>query len=189
MKVQLSRLAILVIACLFYTSCTLIKSIAPDDEAPVKKTENRYYNYIEAHLCLKKGNLDKAIYYLNKTIESDPEDLYLQKELAILYLLQKNNLKALNIVNNIIDKNPDDIEALIMYGRIKQSLKQIDDAKEAYKKVIANDPSQEKIYLILGDIYMEEGDLGKALNIYKQLVNKYPYNSTTWSTPYRVVVP
>ena len=174
MKSQLLRVFILFIAFLFYQGCTLIKSIAPDDELPVKKTENRYYNYIEAHLNLKKNNLDKAIYHLNKTIEEDPENLYLQRELAILYLMQKDNLKALNIVKNIIDKNPGDIEALIMYGRIKQSLKQIDDAKEAYEKVIANDPAQEKIYLILGDIYMEEGDLGKALKIYKQLVNKYP---------------
>ncbi len=174
MKSQLLRLSILFIALLFYPGCTLIESIAPDDEPPVKKTENRYYNYIEAHLHLKKNNLDKAIYHLNKTIKDDPENLYLQRELAILYLLQKDNLKALNIVENIIEKNPDDIDSLIMYGRIKQSLKQIDDAKEAYEKVIANDPAQEKIYLILGDIYMEEGDLGKALKIYKQLVNKCP---------------
>jgi tetratricopeptide (TPR) repeat protein len=174
MKSQLLRVSILFIAFLFYPGCTLIKSIAPDDELPVKKTENRYYNYIEAHLHIKKNNLDKAIYYLTKTIKDDPENLYLQRELAIFYLMQKNNLKALNIVKNIIAKNPRDIDSLIMYGRIKQNLKQIDDAKEAYEKVIANDPAQEKIYLILGDIYMEEGDLGKALKVYKQLVDKYP---------------
>jgi tetratricopeptide (TPR) repeat protein len=174
MNSHLLRLSILFIALLFYPGCTLIESIAQNDELPVKKTENRYYNYIEAHLHLKKNNLDKAIYHLNKTIEEDPENLYLQRELAILYLMQKDNLKALNIVKNIIDKNQGDIEALIMYGRIKQSLKQIDDAKEAYEKVIANDPAQEKIYLILGDIYMEEDDFGKALKIYKKLVNQYP---------------
>jgi tetratricopeptide (TPR) repeat protein len=174
MKSKLFRVSILFIAFLFYPACTLIKSIAPGDEVPVKKTENRYYNYIEAHLNIKKNNLDKAIYYLTKTIKDDPENLYLQRELAIFYLMQKDNLKALKIVKNIIDKNPGDIEALIMYGRIKQSLEQIDDAKEAYEKVIANDPAQKKIYLILGGIYMEEGDLVKALKIYKQLVDKYP---------------
>jgi len=174
MKSQLLRLSILFIALLFYPGCNLIKSIAPGDEAPVKKTENRYYNYIEAYLHIKKNNLDKAIYYLTKTIKDDRENLYLQRELAIFYLMQKDNLNALNIVENIIDKNPDDIEALIMYGRIKQSLEQIDDAKQAYEKVIASDPAQEKVYLLLGGIYMEEGDLVKALKIYKQLVDKYP---------------
>ncbi len=174
MKSQLLRLSILFIALLFYPGCNLIKSIAPGDEVPVKKTENRYYNYIEAYLHIKKNNLDKAIYYLTKTIKDDRENLYLQRELAIFYLMQKDNLNALNIVENIIDKNPDDIEALIMYGRIKQSLEQIDDAKQAYEKVIASDPAQEKVYLLLGGIYMEEGDLVKALKIYKQLVDKYP---------------
>ena len=176
MNVKLSRLASLFVVFLFYPGCTLIKSVAPDYEQPVYqlKTESRYYYYIEAQLHINKNNLDKAIYYLNKTIECDPENLYLQKELAILYLLQKNNLKALNIVKNIIDKNPKDIDSLIIYGRIKQDLKQIDAAKEAYENVIAFDPSQKKIYLILGDIYMEEGKDGKALKIYKQLVNKFP---------------
>ncbi|MBU4208906.1 MAG: tetratricopeptide repeat protein [Proteobacteria bacterium] len=175
MKSRLLQLSIfLFIAFLFYPGCNLIKSIAPDDELPVKKTENRYYNYIEAYLNIKKNNLDKAIYHLNKTIKDDPENLYLQRELALLYLLQKDSLTALNIVENIIDKNPRDIDSLIMYGRIKQSLKQIDDAKEAYENVIAFDPSQKEIYLVLGDIYMAEGKLGKALKIYKQLVNKYP---------------
>lgn len=175
MKSRLLQLSIfLFIAFLFYPGCNLIKSIAPDDELPVKKTENRYYNYIEAYLNIKKNNLDKAIYHLNKTIKDDPENLYLQRELALLYLLQKDSLTALNIVENIIDKNPRDIDSLIMYGRIKQSLKQIDDAKEAYENVIAFDPSQKEIYLVLGDIYMAEGKLGKVLKIYKQLVNKYP---------------
>ncbi|MCK5508522.1 MAG: hypothetical protein KAI50_08380, partial [Desulfobacterales bacterium] len=97
MKSQLLRISVLVIVCLFYTgsSCTLYnKIIIPDNKLPVKKTENRYYNYIEAFLHLKKNNLDKTIYYLNKTIEDDPENLYLQKELAILYVMQKNNLRA-----------------------------------------------------------------------------------------------
>ncbi len=177
MKSPLSKISILFIVCLFYasSSCTLYnRIITPDNELPVKKTENRYYNYIEAFLHLKKNNLDKTIYYLNKTIKDDPENSYLQKELALLYVMQKNNLRALSLVKNIIVRNPEDIDALIMYGRINQSLKQIDDAKETYKKIIALDPSQKNIYLILGNIYMAEGKVGKALKIYKQLVNKYP---------------
>ena len=140
----------------------------------INEFENQYYYFTEAQLYRKKGNLDKAIQYMQKAVDKAPESSYLQKELALLYLQQKNNLKALNIIEQILKKDPGYVPALIIYGRINQSLKHIDDAKKAYEKVIAIDPRQQNIYLVLGRIYMEESDLNRALKIYEQLVQTFP---------------
>ena len=135
--------------------------------------ENQYYYFTEAQFYRKKGSLDKAIYYMQKAVDKDPDSLYLQKELALLYLHEKNNLKALSIIEQILKKDPGYIPALIISGRINQRLKHIDDAKKAYEKVIAIDPRQQNIYLVLGRIYMEESDLNRALKIYEQLVQTF----------------
>jgi tetratricopeptide (TPR) repeat protein len=140
----------------------------------INEVENQYYYFTEAQLYRKKGNLDKAIHYMQKAVDKAPESSYLQKELALLYLQQKNNLKALNIIEQILETDPGYIPALIIYGRINQSLKHIDDAKKAYEKVIAIDPRQQNVYLVLGRIYMEESDLNRALKIYEQLVKTFP---------------
>ena len=140
----------------------------------IYESENQYYYFTEAQFYRKKGNLDKAIYYMQKAVDKDPESSYLQNELALLYLHEKNNLKALSIVEQILKKDPGYIPALIISGRINQRLKHIDDAQKAYEKVIAIDPRQQNIYLVLGRIYMEESDLNRALKIYEQLVQTFP---------------
>ncbi len=49
-----------------------------------------------------------------------------------------------------------------MFGSIKQKQELYDDAKNAFEKVIASDPEQEKIYLLLGGIYLDENDFDSA---------------------------
>ncbi|MFO7972452.1 MAG: tetratricopeptide repeat protein, partial [Desulfobacterales bacterium] len=136
--------------------------------------ESRYYYFTEAQLQRKTGNYDKAIQYLNKAIETDPESVYLRLELATLYILIKENQRALNIVEEVIEKEPENINALIMYGKLKQELNQLDDAEAVYEKIIAMDPKQENIYLLLGGLYIQEEKLNRALKIYNQLIQNFP---------------
>ena len=67
------------------------------------------------------------------------------------------------------------MEALIFYGNINQNLKQFDKAKQAYTKVIETDPrKEERVYLLLGGIQLDEGDLDKAFDTYQRLVENFP---------------
>ncbi|WP_207679651.1 tetratricopeptide repeat protein [Desulfonema magnum] len=159
--------------------------VAPADadivEQPDEKTvayfnpTEQYYYYIEAQLQRKRGHTDKAIYYLKKTIENDPESLYLQRELANLYLRKNDKQSALKLVEKMIGKEPaGSVESLIIYGRLKQELKQTDGAKKAYEKVLADDPKQKEIYLLLGGLYFDEDDLTRAFQVYERLIQNFP---------------
>jgi tetratricopeptide (TPR) repeat protein len=170
-------MAIGIMVTLLFTGCAVdLKTGKPINESPNTdySAENRYYHFTEAQLHRKKGNLDKAIFHLNEALKEDPESLYLQKEIAILYLENKESLKALNTVEQILKREPENLDGLIMYGRIKQSLKQLEDAKEAYEKVIALDATRQNIYLLLGGIYMDENDLARAFEVYQKLVKHFP---------------
>ena len=136
MKATFMKLAILFVVIFFFTGCAAQKKPVPAKyEKPVVSPEpgNRYYYFTEAQLQKKKGNLDNAIQYLRKSIEIDPESSYLLKELATLYLMEKDTGKALQAVEKILEDNEQDIGALIIYGRIKQSLKHFDDAKNHFQ--------------------------------------------------------
>jgi len=171
LKVTLSVVILFFSGCVPMTKTTPIVEKKPDVSY---RSDGRYYYYTEAQIQKKKGNLDKAVEYLKKTMEYDAGSSYLLKELVILYLRQKDNEKALGVVENMLEQDPDNVEALIIYGRIKQDLKQFDDAKKAYEKILAIDPRQNNIYLLLGGLYVEEGNLARASQIYKQLVKYFP---------------
>ena len=188
MKDFFFRLGIYLMVILFCSGCALKKNISPslpvdriDDTAGKPpaffKDKNKYYYFLEAQLQGKSGNIDEAISFLMKAIEKDPDSQYLQRELGILYLRQKNYAKGLSILKRVIEENPEDVETLIMYGRINHDLGQIDEAQKAYKKIIAIDPidpERQNIHLLSGSIYMEEGDLISAFQVYEHLVHNFP---------------
>ena len=178
MRTIFLKLTIFFMVILFFASCAskpkvnhITNVTAPGEEF---KTESSYYYFTEAQLYEKKGNLDRSVLLLKQAIALDSDSVYLQKELADLYLLQKDNQNALRVVEEILKKHPEDIGALIAYGKIKQSLQQLDEAKAAYQQVITKAPDQKNIYLLLGSIYMQENDLSAALQLYQKLIEKSP---------------
>ena len=111
MKVSSLNLAIVIMVILFLSGCApdRNKTLRLDERQTGRamdgvEPESSYYYFTEAQLNRNKGDLDKAIQYLNKAIQQDPESSYLQLELAILYLQQKDNTSALNIVEKVIKK-------------------------------------------------------------------------------------
>ncbi len=133
MKTFFSTLTLFGRIILFFTVCYVKKTTpstsgsAPHEEPPehpafYQKSESSYYYFTEAQMQKNRGNLEKAIHFLEKAIEIDPASSFLKRELAFIYLQQKKNAKALKTVKEIIDGDPNNIEALIMYGKIKNHL-------------------------------------------------------------------
>ncbi|MCK7515933.1 MAG: tetratricopeptide repeat protein [Desulfobacterales bacterium] len=70
-----------------------------------------------------------------KAMEADPDSAYLQRELATIYLQNKEEDKALEVLDELLAKHPDDVKGLILYGGIQQLRKQNDAAtQDATKK-------------------------------------------------------
>jgi tetratricopeptide (TPR) repeat protein len=147
----------------------------------IERPENRYYYFTEAEIQIKKGNLAKAIELLKKAIEMDPDSLYLKRELATVYLRNKDDENAINVLEGIINEHPTDVRSLIIYGGIKQVHKDTPAAIDAYEKVIAEDPKQKKVYALqkkvyalLGGLYIEAGKLDQAKRVFDQMIENFP---------------
>jgi predicted Zn-dependent protease len=138
------------------------------------RSENAYFYYTEAQLAQQNGDREKAVHLLRKAVELDPTSVYLKRELAVEYIHQKDLQNALAVVEEILKSHPDDVETLIVYGRIKQGQNQLDQAGQAYEKVIALDKNQQEIYLLLGGIYLQKEQYDDALRIFKELVHNFP---------------
>ena len=104
----------------------------------------------------------------------DPQSAYLKRELAGFWLLKKDTASALTLLDEVLATHPDDIESLILAGRIHQNLDQPKAATEAYSRVIALDPSRQNIYLQLGGMYMDQELWPQAKQVYEQLVKNFP---------------
>ncbi len=147
----------------------------PETSRPLyEKPENEYFYFLATQRERRSGHNDQAIVWLKKAIEIDPDSSYLRRELATIFLQNKEEGKALEVLEELLAKHPDDTKGLILYGGIQQIRKQIDTAIRVYEKVIDIDPSQEKIYSLLGGLYLERNQLDDAQRVLEKLVEKFP---------------
>jgi tetratricopeptide (TPR) repeat protein len=181
MKNNLSIISLCLAAAIWLAGCALYDKPAKPSSADEKhghgdtsQADNRYYHFMAAQILQKRGDLDAALAHLKQAIQADPHSAYLQMELAILYIQKKENAKALGILGKIVERHPENVNALILLGKLSQSLDKDEAAKAAYEKVLAIDPKQEEVYLILGGMYLQEDQLERALKTYRQLLKNFP---------------
>ncbi|MFZ0243242.1 MAG: tetratricopeptide repeat protein [Desulfobacterales bacterium] len=161
-----------VAAAALFSGCAAIDGAGR--RASVDRPENAYFYYTEARLAQQKGAREQAVLLLKKAIELDPASVYLKRELALEYIQQKDLANALRVLAEILSRQPDDIEALIIYGHIQQAQNQLDQASQTYEKVIALDKSQQETYLLLGGIYLQKGRDDDARRVFTELIRNFP---------------
>jgi tetratricopeptide (TPR) repeat protein len=171
-------------AALLLAGCSLPSRPAAPPVSPDADTDtgrvvrsrpgNAYYHYTAAQLKRGRGDLTAAIDHLRQAIDLDPASAYLRLELALTLLQNRQPTAALETVEELLDEHPDHTNGLILYGRIHQGLKQIDEAKRAYIKVLARDPDQKNIYLVLGDLYLDQQELDAALAVFQRMIRRFP---------------
>ena len=76
MRASLLNLTMFIMAIMLFSSCVFYEKATPTFDENVEeesressKTESRYYYFTEAQIQKERGDLDKAIMYLNQAIE------------------------------------------------------------------------------------------------------------------------
>lgn len=146
-------------------------STALADEAPAP---NSFYYYTEAQILKHRGENLAALEMMQRALESDPQALYVRRELATLYLQNKNEERAVELLQGILADAPGDVPTLLLLGRIHQSRKDLEQAKAAYEAVLDQDPDQEDVYLLLGNLYMNDGQWDEAFDVFDRLTTRFP---------------
>lgn len=133
-----------------------------------------YYYFSSAQLKLKQGNLNEAIWFLERAIHFDSQSAYLKLELANMHVIKKELPKALSVVQGILDKEPENIQALTLAGRIYQQQNDNAAAQHVYEKVLARDGADPNIYLFLGRLYWDANDMANAGRVFRKMVLRFP---------------
>ncbi|MCU0560251.1 MAG: tetratricopeptide repeat protein [Desulfobacterales bacterium] len=179
------RLIIAALCCLggMLTGCALHSPAPAAPGAAVRPSaapqarempESAAFYFLASLKERQAGNADKAILLVRNAIERDPDSAYLRRELATLYLQNKEEERALAVVEELLLRSPDDVRGLILYGGIKQLRKDPRGAIEAYEKAVRLDPSQEKVFSLLAGMYLEADDLASAERTLAELNARFP---------------
>ena len=169
------------------------KQAAKPAEAPRKiDRAAAYYHYSLAHMYEEMVGLYSRSEYATKAIEeyklaleNDPESAFLNAGLAELYARTGRIGDAVQEAQDIIKRNPNNLDARKLLGRIylrslgdqqagPQSMEVLRLAIEQYESIVKIEPDSLENHLLLGRLYLLNKDLDKAEAEFKASVKLDP---------------
>ena len=141
--------------------------------------------YELGHLYLNKSDKINAVSAFKLAQELNPENPYYNNSLAYAYIKAELYDDAIEYYQQAIKLNPDAQWTSIVchaLGAIYAEVKNNFDAAEAtFNAGIVLDPNNIDIQLSLGDLYMSQGDLDKAIKTYCDAITTDPANYLSYA--------
>jgi len=141
--------------------------------------------YELGHLYLKKSDKIHAVSAFKLAEEMNPENPYYNNSLAYAYVKAELYDDAIDYYQRAIKLNPDaEWTSIVCHalGAIYAEIKENYQAAEAtFNAGMVLDPNNVDIQLSLGDLFMAQNDLDKAIKIYCDAISVDPLNFLTYA--------
>ena len=122
---------------------SLVAITQPDDPKVLHETAKTF---------MRSGDYDNAIIVLIRALQSDKNNLELQKDLVMSYYLKRDYAKALEGVKTLVDGDDADVITFQIAGNVYKALEEVKDCEKLYKKGLKKFPKS-------GPLYSEYGEL------------------------------
>jgi tetratricopeptide (TPR) repeat protein len=129
------------------------------------------------------AGLDAAMDWLEKAQEIELDVVDINMIEAFVYVYNGRSEDARLVIDFLMDMEPGNYHvhlADVAYWVEQKDLAHIEQAIEAAVKTAVNPPQKMRLTNQLGDIYMQFGELDKALAAYKENVHFDPKNPLLW---------
>ena len=146
-------------------------------EAAQRENKNPLYQYGKALALGRLERSEEAQAALQQALTLEPENIIIQREMAVLYFERNRYQQALPILLSLRQRHAQDEVVLYYLGRIYQEQHQTDQALAAMERVQSLNPAFVEVYHNLGTLYGEKGRLGLAhyyLGLHSLKAKAYP---------------
>lgn len=167
----------------------IAKALEKGDYSKAEKIALKYIDVYPQDFVLKfylaqayEGQKDytKAIFYYEKAalLVSNETDTHLRSQfylrIAELYRRRQQYKEALGYYALILDKDPNNLKALLSAGESCYHLELYPKAKEHLKAYTSLKPDNVKALFLLGEVCEKLGSFEEALESYEEIIENYP---------------
>ena len=130
-------------------------------------------------LCLKIGNEAKGIYYINKSLEFEPENLDILLFLGNFYYENGNYSNALNYYKGVINTDPYRIQIHRRIAYIYYMRKDYKNSAVHLEKICRLEKDRIKNHYNLGCIYCQTANYEGAIKEFSRVLEKTPEDGSS----------
>lgn len=122
----------------------------------IAQTQTAQQLHETARSFIKQGDYPNAILVLNRALQQEPQNIPMAKDLAMSYYYQKDNAKALIIINPVLDREEADDQSFQIAGLIYRQSDLIKECEKMYKKGLKKFPESGPLYNELGEMQWQQ---------------------------------
>lgn len=141
-------------------------SLKPENTSELYIAYSNYFN--------KEGNLIKAIDFLNKTIEIEPENFNANSHLGLIYLEQKDYKQAGIYLKKALEINDNDSNAYVNFGLFLYRKGELYESEKYLMKALDISPENYLAFNNLGLVYDALFNHAKAVDTFKKALAIHP---------------
>lgn len=136
-------------AFLLLISFSLAASVWAQPEPSPQETARNY---------MRNNDWNNAILVLRAALQTDPNNLEYQKDLAMSYLYKRDFTKALEVVKPMLERDDADVATYQIGGNVYRALEETKDADKMYKKGLKKFPKSGPLYSEYGEMLWDKKD-------------------------------
>jgi tetratricopeptide (TPR) repeat protein len=114
--------------------------------------------YENAKTFMRQGDFDNAIIILTRALQSDKNNLEMQKDLVLSYYYKRDYEKAVKGVEALLDRNDADVVTFQIAGNVYKALEEVKECEKAYKKGLKKFPNAGPLYSEYGELLWSKKD-------------------------------
>ncbi len=176
----LATCGILAVSACQTLSARSSEELDPVDEERAEQLENKqeaYVSFVRALLYKGERDIGKALEFLDRVVQLDPEAYQAHLEMGRIYLSSQRFGDALVAMERALAVNPECHEAFRIMARAHRMQGRLDEAAEAYRRATEVAPQVSNYFFQLSDLQLQLGDTEEAMRTLRRLTETDPRNS------------
>ncbi len=159
----------------FDFEATDVGGIDPKDIFPDFQRARYTEEYLRlALMFMQTQQFSGARFFLDRTIELDPDNPLPRFYLAEVCWQQGLNEKGLSEIDFVLQREPENAEAYYLQGRLNSQAGKDDQALASFEKAIELDPNHAQAYNNMGLIYGKREDYERASSLFQRALEINP---------------
>lgn len=170
------------IACAAHFNVGRVKEALAIAEIMVKRFPDHGFGWKMVGLCLHRlARYDEAMEYLPKALELLPQDTDTLQAAAGIHESAGRHAEAEAECRRLLQVNPNHVEGLRILAIALMSMQRVQEAETVALKVIQLAPGSALPKVTLGSLYVKQGRLAEACEVFRQTLEIEPDNELAYN--------
>lgn len=137
----------------------------PGDLKTVQETAKSY---------IRQGDYSNAVLVLNRALQTNADNLELQKDLAFAYYLNRDYVHGLEVAKKFPERTDADVQSFQVLGMLYKAIEEVKDCEKMYKAALKKFPNSGTLYNEYGEMLWSKKDYSEAIKMWEKGIETDP---------------